>query len=233
MLNFFKFVDGLYNSADGLGSPVLQPFDEGASSIGVPTWSGASVFSPPVFSPPVFSPPVFSPPVFSPPVFTSPTTTPPVTTPPVAPPVGTPPNPPPSPSPFTIAITWDPSVDAAPLAFTTDIIAAVLYLETEFTNPVTINIHVGYKEINGQPMASNDLGESQPYYVPVSYAALRSAVASNARTATDSSVAASLPAVTPVAGRHQRVEHERGWRFPPPGAAEEIEMRAVVFGMIG
>src|ERR1700733_1843467 len=102
MLNFYKLIAELYNGTNDLGGPVLQPFDEGASSIGVPDWTGASVFSGPQFSPPEFSPPEFSPPSGSPP-----TTTPPVTT-----PVGTPPNPPPSPGPFTIAITWDPSVDA-------------------------------------------------------------------------------------------------------------------------
>jgi hypothetical protein len=197
MLNFFKFIADLYNGTDGLGPPVIEPFDEGASSIGEPDWSSASVFSPPVFSPPVFSPPVFSPPVFSPPVFTTPTLP---VSPPSPPPAVPPPVEPPSPSPFTIAITWDASVSSAPAGFGSDIIAAVLYLESIFTDPVTININVGYGEVAGQPLSSTDIGENVSYFRSVSYSTLRAAVAEHATTATDASVFASLPVNSPING---------------------------------
>ena len=70
-----------------------------------------------------------------------------------------------SPTPFTIAINWDSSVSSAPAGFTSDVLAAVNYLETQFVDPVTITIDVGYNEIDGGGLGSGDLGESSdlPY----------------------------------------------------------------------
>ena len=73
-----------------------------------------------------------------------------------------------------IDITYNSSVESAPAAFKTDVGIAVQYLETEFTNPVTINIDVGYGEIDGQPLQSDDLGESEwTEDVPESYSTVR------------------------------------------------------------
>lgn len=107
---------------------------------------------------------------------------------------------PPSPSAFTIKITWDPSVATAPAGFTSDILAVVKYLETEFDNPVTINIGVGYNDVAGQTMASGDIGESEAFLQPVSYSTLRAAVIADATTPTDASVVQSLPGSSPVNG---------------------------------
>ncbi len=49
-----------------------------------------------------------------------------------------------SPTPFTININWDSRASPPPPAgFTSDILAAAQYLETQFVNPVTISIDVG------------------------------------------------------------------------------------------
>ena len=107
---------------------------------------------------------------------------------------------PPSPTPFTIAIEWDASVASAPVGFTTGVLAAVQYLETQFVDPVTITIDVGYNEIDGSAMSSGALGESETYLTSVSYASLVGAVQADATTATDASVVASLPATSPIGG---------------------------------
>jgi hypothetical protein len=112
----------------------------------------------------------------------------------------TPPVEPPSPTAFTIDINWDSSVGNAPSAFTSDILAAVNFLETQFTNPVTITIDVGYGEIDGQLLSDDDLGESEANTVPVSYASLLAAVNANANNPTAESVLAELPATSPVNG---------------------------------
>jgi len=106
---------------------------------------------------------------------------------------------PPSPSPFTININWDSSVAAAPSGFTTDIIAVVQYLESQFIDAVTININVGYKEVGGHSIGGA-LGQSLANLAIESYPGLTTAIKADARTAADASVVASLPASSPVSG---------------------------------
>lgn len=113
---------------------------------------------------------------------------------------GTTPSPPPPPSGLVINIAWDASVQSAPTGFTTAVTAAAQYLESHFSDPVTINISVGYGEVNGTTLGSGTLGASSSYLSSVSYAGLTSALATDASSATDSAALASLPASSPVAG---------------------------------
>ncbi len=103
-------------------------------------------------------------------------------------------------SPFVINITWDSSVASAPAAFKTDVMDAVKYYESLFTNPVTINIDVGYDEIAGNTLEPGDLGESDAELNTVPYAKVLAALESHDTNATDASVLASLPATAPVSG---------------------------------
>ncbi len=103
-------------------------------------------------------------------------------------------------SPFVINITWDSSVASAPSAFKSGILAAVAYLESTFTDAVTINISVGYGEVMGSSLGSNALGSSISYLSGYSYSALRNALASDATSTTDVSAVASLAATAPVSG---------------------------------
>jgi hypothetical protein len=59
-----------------------------------------------------------------------------------------------------INISYDSSVASAPAAFKAAINYVVNYFDTLFTNPVTININVGWGEVNGQTLGSGALGES-------------------------------------------------------------------------
>jgi hypothetical protein len=104
---------------------------------------------------------------------------------------------PPSPTPFTINVTWDASVASAPSGFTSDILAAIQFLESRFIDPVTINIAVGYGEVGGSALAGNALGESMSSLASMSLATLDGAVKADASTATDATAAASLPATSP------------------------------------
>ena len=61
---------------------------------------------------------------------------------------------------FHINLMWDSSVSSAPAGFVNDVKATATYLTTLFTNSETINIHVGWGEINGQGMSGGALGES-------------------------------------------------------------------------
>jgi hypothetical protein len=101
---------------------------------------------------------------------------------------------------LTVEITWDFSVASAPAGFETAVENAVQYLESKISNPVTLNINVGYGEIDGVAMGSGALGESDSYLINVSYSQLRSALQANANSSVDQSVLASLPSTAPVNG---------------------------------
>jgi hypothetical protein len=103
-------------------------------------------------------------------------------------------------SPFVINIAWDASVQSAPAGFTTAIVNAATYLESQFVDPVSVNIAVGYGEVNGAALAGNTLGSTQSYLSSYSYTALRNALSADATSTDDISAAASLPASSPVNG---------------------------------
>ncbi len=103
-------------------------------------------------------------------------------------------------SPFVINITWDSSVSAAPAAFTTAVLNAAQYLELQFTNAATINITVGYGEVDGTPLAADVLGFNQSMLSPYSYRSLVSALSTDATSSVDMEAVASLPSTAPVGG---------------------------------
>lgn len=105
-----------------------------------------------------------------------------------------------SPGSLVINISWDASVQSAPSGFTTAVLAAVNWLESQIIDPITLNIAVGYGEVNGSALGSNALGASQTYLTSVSYSGLVNALTADATSATDSSVVASMPATAPVSG---------------------------------
>jgi hypothetical protein len=103
-------------------------------------------------------------------------------------------------SPFVINVTYDASVANAPAAFKTVVSNVVQYLESQFTDHVTINIAVGYGEVGGYTLGSGALGESLTYLSSYSYASVKNALVADAKTADDASAVATLPATSPVSG---------------------------------
>ncbi len=103
---------------------------------------------------------------------------------------------------FVINITWDASVSGAPAGFTTAVMNAVQYLESQFSNPVSVNIDVGYGEVMGGTMGSGALGESVSYLNSVSYSTLVGALKANATTTADQSAVATLPSTSPTGGTY-------------------------------
>jgi hypothetical protein len=101
---------------------------------------------------------------------------------------------------LSINITWDASVASAPAGFKAAVTAAVQYYESQFTNPITINIDVGYGEVANQSLGSGALGESESYISSYSYSQLRSALIAKATANGDASAVASLSATSPASG---------------------------------
>jgi hypothetical protein len=93
---------------------------------------------------------------------------------------------------FVINVIYDSSVSSAPAGFIAGIQDAVQYLESVITTPVTVNIDVGYGEIDGQALESGALGESETYLDSYSYSSIKTALAN-----IDPAAAATLPATAP------------------------------------
>ncbi len=73
-------------------------------------------------------------------------------------------------------LIWDSSVALAPAGFVQDIDSAAQYLSTLFSTPEVVNIHVGYGEINGSPLASGALGESESVGVLTNFSTVTGAL---------------------------------------------------------
>lgn len=63
---------------------------------------------------------------------------------------------------FVINITWDASVSTAPAGFRSVVIATARYLESQFLDPVTINISIGFGEVNGTALEAGNSRRAAP-----------------------------------------------------------------------
>src|SRR3954452_17858715 len=89
----------------------------------------------------------------------------------------------------------------APTAFKAIINDVVDYFENLFVNPITININVGWGEVNGESLVSGALGESMSTLAPVTYTQIRNALVGNSeKSLTDVTALANLPSSDPIAG---------------------------------
>lgn len=94
---------------------------------------------------------------------------------------------------FQINLVWDSSVANAPAGFMNAIIAAANVIDAAISNPITINIAVGWGEIGGSTIVGSGIAEGGPTSgIWQSYATLVSELKAGASSATDTSVVASL-----------------------------------------
>jgi len=97
-----------------------------------------------------------------------------------------------------INIIYDRSVNNAPAAFKADVQAAVNFLDSLFTNNITINIHVGWGEVDNQNLVSGALGESIFNTATLTYQQIYNAFQNNQFSADQKQAFASLPAMDPT-----------------------------------
>ena len=86
---------------------------------------------------------------------------------------------------------------------------AVQFLESQFSNPCTITIDVGYGEVLGSALGGGVLGESETYLSSISYSALADALKSHATMTADQSAVGTCSRVRPTGallGEHRRRE---------------------------
>jgi hypothetical protein len=95
-------------------------------------------------------------------------------------------------------ITWDSSVSAAPDGFQSTVLAVANYYASTFSGAATVNIDVGWGEVNGSSLPSNALGESLTYFGSLSYSSLKSALKLDATSASDLKAIKTLPNTAPT-----------------------------------
>jgi hypothetical protein len=98
-------------------------------------------------------------------------------------------------------VTYDSSTSTAPAAFFTGFDFAVQTLQSQYSDPITINMQVGWGKINGQNLSPGFLGQSltnqQGFF---SYAQMKTALTNDRTTTADFASVANLPAVDPYGG---------------------------------
>jgi hypothetical protein len=100
-----------------------------------------------------------------------------------------------------INITYDSSVSAAPAAFKTAINYAVGVLDAAFTNNVTLNINVGWGEIDGSTVGGGFLGRSLEAAAPkYGYSTIKDALVAGATSPVQQAANATLPVSDPTSG---------------------------------
>ena len=98
---------------------------------------------------------------------------------------------------MNINVSFDQNTSSLPNGFVAAVNYVVSLFDSLFTNAVTINIDVGYGEIDGTPLGRNDLGESfAPQYLTENYSAVRGVLQSE-----DAPGSSTLPASSPLSGK--------------------------------
>jgi Ca2+-binding RTX toxin-like protein len=109
-----------------------------------------------------------------------------------------------------INVSYDASVSSAPADFKETIAQVVNYFQATFSDPITINISVGYGEAGGSPMSGGAIGQSLTYLSSFSYSKLKNALAADSKTTADASAVASLPGTDPAGTGHYWVSTAEG-----------------------
>lgn len=100
-----------------------------------------------------------------------------------------------------INLVYGSSVQSAPAGFTAAVAFAAAQLGGLISNPITVNIRVGYGENAGINLAGTDLANGGPANGEyMSYSQLRAELTAQATSAADASVLANLPATDPTNG---------------------------------
>jgi hypothetical protein len=103
-------------------------------------------------------------------------------------------------------VTYDASVAAAPAAFQTAFQDAINLYQTTYIDPITINIDVGWGEIDGNPLSPGSLGQSRTNQPGnFTYSQVRSALISDAKSAADFQAISTLGVTDPTGGRAFRM----------------------------
>ncbi len=95
---------------------------------------------------------------------------------------------------LTFNVTYDSSVSGAPAGFVSAFRDSISFYQQTFSNPIAINLDVGWGEVGGHSLSSGALGESVSGVVTHNYSTVRNALSNNRSPGY-------LPATNPTGGR--------------------------------
>ncbi len=102
---------------------------------------------------------------------------------------------------LTFNVTFDATTAGAPSGFFSAFRAAIDLFQTNYDDPITINLQVGWGKINGQNLSPGNLGQSstfQPAFYQ--YSQIRTALMNDARSAEDAEAVMNLSSTDPTGG---------------------------------
>lgn len=99
-----------------------------------------------------------------------------------------------------INVSYDQTLATLPAGFTAGVSKVIQFFDSQFTDPISIDLHVGYGEVNGTSLSSGNLGQSHYNFNTYTYSELRSALIADAKSSDDVGAAATLPLIDPTAG---------------------------------
>jgi hypothetical protein len=123
---------------------------------------------------------------------------------------------------MNINLEFDSSVEKAPAGFTTAVQAAANALDALLTDPITVNISVGFGEIGGSRIPS-PISEGGPLAgTDLSYAEVQQEFAAHLSSAAQPEMLANLPAADPSGGSGFYVSpaEEKAWGLLPADGTE-------------
>ena len=108
-------------------------------------------------------------------------------------------------------LSFDSSTAVAPAGFVPAFNDAIQFYKTHFTDPITINLDVGWGEVAGQTLLPGALGESsasQPGFF--NYNSIKSVLIADAKSAADQTATANLPASDPTSSATFKISRAQG-----------------------
>src|SRR5262249_35262938 len=124
---------------------------------------------------------------------------------------------------MNINFIYDSSVSSAPAGFITALNIVAQAAQTYFADPITVNIRVGWGEVNGQLLPSTDLGATDLTTlaaIPLTYAQLKSDLMQHATSIYDVIAINNLPASDPFGGSYyiSAAQQKALGLLPPTGS---------------
>ena len=110
-----------------------------------------------------------------------------------------------------INVSFDQPTNTLAAGFVSDVNAVAAYFASQFTDNVTFTLHVGFGEIDGDPVDPTLVGQGETRvasYGFYSYAQIRAALANDARTADDVSAVGSHVEPDTSGDTHRAHVHE-------------------------
>jgi hypothetical protein len=98
---------------------------------------------------------------------------------------------------MNINFVYDPSTASAPSGFFTALNAVAQTALLDFTDPITVNIQVGWGDVNGRLLAPNALGQSTFYFTTLTYSQLKTELMQHASSIDDVIAINNMPAANP------------------------------------